>query len=152
MDGGEEQATGWVHKVVESGEWAGWTFYSADPFEDHAGPYYYRIGEDGRPVAAFRAEHKHMNGGGFMHGGAIMTFADYAIFVIAREALTDGHSVTASFNGDFVGSVPPGALVECTGEVVKNARSMVFVRGLITTGGEPVMNFSAIIKKTRPRT
>ena len=83
---------------------------------------------------------------------AIMTFADYAIFVIAREALTDGHSVTASFNGDFVGSVPPGALVECTGEVVKNARSMVFVRGLITTGGEPVMNFSAIIKKTRPRT
>jgi len=35
---------------------------------------------------------------------------------------------------------------------VKNARSMVFVRGLITTGGEPVMNFSAIIKKTRPRT
>ena len=152
MDGGEEQTAGWAHKVVESGEWAGWTYYSADPFEDHAGPYYYRKGEDGRPVCAFRAEHKHLNGGGFMHGGAIMTFADYAIFVIAREALTDGHSVTASFNGDFVGAVPPGALVECTGEVVKNARSMVFVRGLITTGGDPVMNFSAIIKKTRPRT
>ena len=152
MDTGEEQASGWVHKTVESGEWAGWSYYNADPFEDHAGPFYYRVDESGQRVCAFRTEHKHMNGGNFLHGGAIMTFADYAIFVIARDALQDGHSVTASFNGDFVGSVPPGALVECRGEVVRNARSMVFVRGLITSGEDPVMSFSAIIKKTRPRT
>ncbi|MEI6439391.1 MAG: PaaI family thioesterase [Alphaproteobacteria bacterium] len=151
MDTGEEQASGWVHKTVESGEWAGWSYYNADPFEDHAGPYYYRKDENGQPVCAFRTEYKHMNGGNFLHGGAIMTFADYAIFVIARDALQDGHSVTASFNGDFVGAVPLGALVECRGEVVRNARSMVFVRGLITSGADPVMNFSAIIKKTRPR-
>ena len=92
-----------------------------------------------------------MNGGGFMHGGAIMTFADYCLFVIGREALTDSRSVTATFNGEFVGAVPEGAVVECTGEIVKAGRSMVFVRGLITTGPEPVMSFSAVIKKTGPR-
>ena len=81
-----------------------------------------------------------------------MTFADYCLFVIARDDLQDSRSVTAQFNGDFVGAVPVGSLVECRGEVVKATRSMVFVRGLITTGGEPVMNFSAIIKKTKPRT
>jgi hypothetical protein len=35
--------------------------------------------------------------------------------------------------------------------VVKAGRSMVFVRGLITNRGEPVMNFSAVLKKTGPR-
>ena len=152
MDGGDEQHTGWGELKQGEGEWAGWSMWlGQDPFEDHAGPFYFRMDEDGRPVCAFRAEKKHMNGGGFMHGGCIMTFADYSLFVIAREALSGTHSVTATFNGEFVGGVPMGALVECRGEIVKNARSMVFVRGMITTGEEPVMSFSAVIKKTRPR-
>ncbi len=152
MDGGADQETGWRHEVVKGGEWDGWFLYGSDPFEDHAGPFYYRLRDDGTPLCAMRTEPKHMNGGGFMHGGAIMTFADYCLFVIARDELQDSRSVTASFNGDFVGAVAEGSLVECRGEVVKAGRSMVFVRGLITTGDEPVMNFSAIIKKTRPRT
>ena len=152
MDGGSEQQPSWGRPVEGDGEWTGWSLWrGSDPFEDHAGPFYFRLDPDGRPRCAFRAETKHMNGGGFMHGGCIMTFADFCLFVIAREALADSHGVTATFNGEFVGAVPPGSLVECTGEVVKAARSMIFVRGLITTGQEPVMSFSATIKKTRPR-
>jgi uncharacterized protein (TIGR00369 family) len=151
MDGGE-QGQVWGLETITEGEWAGWNhFVGGDPFEDHAGPFYWRKDEQGRPRCAFRAEKKHMNGGGFMHGGCIMTFADFALFVIARDVLTESHSVTATFNGEFVGSVPEGALVEATGEVVKAGRSMVFVRGLITTGKDPVMSFSAVIKKTGPR-
>ncbi|MES2340391.1 MAG: PaaI family thioesterase [Pseudomonadota bacterium] len=151
MDGTEAQTTGWVHEVVQDGEWAGWSMYGNDPFEDHAGPFYYRMGEDGRPVCAMRPEPKHMNGGGFMHGGALMTFADYCLFVIARDALKDSRSVTATFNSEFVGAVPPGCLLECTGEVVKAGRSMVFVRGIMAVEGEPVLSFSAVLKKTAPR-
>jgi uncharacterized protein (TIGR00369 family) len=98
-----------------------------------------------------RTEAKHMNGGGFMHGGALMTFADYAIFIFAREQLTESSSVTASLNADFVGAVPPGALLECRGEVVKGGRSLVFLRGLMTVEGETVFSFSAVIKKTGKR-
>jgi uncharacterized protein (TIGR00369 family) len=152
MDGGEHQATTWRHELIETGEWAGWFAYGNDPFEDHAGPFYYRKDEDGRPVCAMRAEPKHLNGSGFMHGGALMTFADYCLFVIARDDLQGSRSVTATFNSEFVGAVSPGELVECRGEVVKAGRSMVFIRGLMTTGAEPVMSFSAVIKKTRPRT
>ena len=152
MDGGEEQIVSWGPKPVAEGDWAGWQMWEGtDPFEDHAGPFYFKIDDDGRPLCAFRAEKKHMNGGGFRHGGCMMTFADYCLFVIAREDLKDSRSVTATFNSEFVGAVSQGALVECKGEVVKAGRSMVFVRGLITTGGEPVMNFSAVIKKTKPR-
>ena len=106
-----------VHRTLEDGPWAGWTVYTGEPFEDHAGPFYYRMDESGAPVCAMRTEAKHMNGGGFMHGGALMTFADYAIFIFARDHLKDSSSVTATLNADFVGAVPPGALLECRGEV-----------------------------------
>jgi len=153
MDGGSYENS-YITKLitVTDGEWAGWSCYpGGDPFEDLAGPFYYRVGEDGRPVCAFRAERKHMNGGGFMHGGCAMTFADFCLFVIARDVI-DGKTVTATFNGELVGTAREGDLVECVGEVVKAGRSMVFVRGLITNDGEPVMSFSSVLKKTGTRT
>ena len=73
---------------------------------------------------------------------------------IARPALQDRSSVTATLNGEFVGTARVGDRVECVGEVVKAGRSMVFVRGLIvnaSNGGDPMMSFSGVIKKTSPR-
>ncbi len=138
---------------VTEGEWAGWSWYpGGDPYEDLSGPFYFKVGDDGVPVCAFRAEHKHMNGGGFMHGGCVMTFADFCLFVIARKDITGVGSVTATFNCELVGTAREGDLVECRGEVVKAGRSMVFVRGLITNatdGGEPMASFSSVLKKTR---
>ncbi|HEV7386152.1 MAG TPA: PaaI family thioesterase [Phenylobacterium sp.] len=141
-------------ETVTEGEWAGWSWYpGGDPYEDLAGPFYFRE-RDGRPVCAFRAEKKHMNGGGFMHGGCAMTFADFALFVIARQATVGSRTVTATFNAELVGTARVGDLVECTGEVVKAGRSMVFVRGIISNasaGGDPMMSFSSVLKKTGPR-
>ena len=150
MDGGDATSP-WVHKEVTEGEWAGWKIWSSDPFELYAGPFYARADESGQMVCAFRAERKHMNGGGFMHGGCMMTFADYALFAIAQSVLGEGHAVTVSFSSDFVGPAHPGDLVEATGEVVKAGKSMVFIRGLITTGGETMMSFSGVIKKVGRR-
>jgi hypothetical protein len=42
-------------------------------------------------------------------------------------------------------------LIEARGDVVRAGGSMVFVRGLITTAGRPLLNFSAIVKKVRRR-
>jgi uncharacterized protein (TIGR00369 family) len=152
MDGGEDTFYGSTLTTEAEGPWAGWSHYpGGDPYEDLAGPFYWKIGDDGRPVCAFRAERKHMNGGGFLHGGCVMSFADFCLFVIAREAIQDAMSVTATFNGEFVGTAHEGDLVTCTGEVVKAGRSMVFVRGTIMNGEEPVMSFSSVLKKTRPR-
>jgi acyl-coenzyme A thioesterase PaaI-like protein len=145
MDGGDDaREDKWAKALITEGEWAGWYYlHGDDPFEDHAGPFYFRDDEKGR-VCAFRAEPRHMNGGNFMHGGCLMTFADFTLF--------DRHAVTATFNAEFVGAVPPGSLVEARAEIVKAGKSMVFMRGLITTGGEPVLSFSATLKKTGPRT
>ncbi|WP_293901994.1 PaaI family thioesterase [Phenylobacterium sp.] len=153
MDGGVTENT-YISKLitVQEGEWAGWSCYpGGDPYEDLAGPFYYRVGDDGRAVCAFRAEYKHLNGGGFLHGGCVMTFADFALFVIARDVIDGSRTVTATFNGELVGTAHEGDLVECTGEVVKAGRSMVFVRGIITSKGEPVMSFSSVLKKMGSR-
>lgn len=148
MDGGNEITSG--PKLVTEGEWAGWRTWSGDPFETQSGPYYFRE-EDGRIRCAFRAERKHMNGGGFMHGGCMLTFADFALFSIADEHLRDTHAVTVSLNGEFVGPAHEGDLIEATGEVVKAGKSMIFIRGIISTGGLAMMAFSGVIKKVARR-
>ncbi len=148
MDGSVEEQP-WRTLVEEAGEWAGWERSESDPFELHAGPFYTRRDAQGRWVSAFRAERKHMNGGGFMHGGCLATFADYAIFMIAREHLQGVGSVTASLNTEFLDGAREGDLVEAVGEVTRAGGSMVFVRGIASVDGRPVLNFSAIIKKVR---
>jgi uncharacterized protein (TIGR00369 family) len=148
MDGSEAE-TPWKPRTVTHGEWAGWGRYDTDPFETLTGPFYARRGEDGHMACAFRAEAKHMNGGGFMHGGCMATFADYAIFMIAEKELEGSGSVTASLTAEFLDSAQAGDLVEATGEVTKAGGSMVFVRGLARVGERPILAFSAIIKKIR---
>ena len=150
MDGGDAQAP-WTPEVITEGEWAGWRIWSSDPYELLSGPFYARRNEEGRMACAFRAEKKHMNGGGHMHGGCMATFADYALFAIADDVLKDVGSVTASLNCEFVDGAQEGELIEARGEVVRAGGSMVFVRGLITSGERPLVNFSAIVKKIRRR-
>lgn len=153
MDGGDTSESSYVSRLtqVTDGEWAGWSWYpGGDPFEDLAGPFYFRIDDRG-PVCAFKVEKKHLNGGDFLHGGCFMTFADFSLFVIAREVIDGSRTVTATFNGELVGTARAGDFVECTGEVVKAGKSMVFVRGIITGPGGPMMSFSSVLKKTTVR-
>lgn len=151
MDGAADSENNYTSKLVKvtEGDWAGWSCYpGGDPFEDLAGTFYFKIDDDG-PVCAFRAERKHLNGGGFLHGGCVMTFADFSLFVIARDVIDGSSTVTATFNCELVGTAFEGDLVECRGEVVKAGRSMVFVRGMITSKGEPLASFSSVLKKTK---
>jgi acyl-coenzyme A thioesterase PaaI-like protein len=92
-----------------------------------------------------------MNGSGFMHGGCLMTFADFALFAIGSDALQGTGSVTASLNGEFLDACQEGDFVEATGEITRAGRSLVFIRGIITTAGRPLLSFSGIVKKVRRR-
>jgi len=150
MDGGDEVMTG--PKLLTEGEWAGWYYWGeGDPFEAQSGPFFFREEDGGAIRCAFRAEKKHMNGGGFMHGGCMVTFADFALFALAWRELKDVHAVTVSLNSEFLSAGAIGDLVECTGEVVKAGGSLIFLRGMLTTAGRPLMTFSGLIKKMKPR-
>jgi len=148
MDGGDNQPP-YYPQLISEGEWAGWKIWGSDPYELMSGPFYSRRDDTGQMVCAFRAEPKHMNGGGFMHGGCLLTFADYALFSIGDEALQGSGSVTASLSGEFLDTAYVGDLIEARGEVTKAGRSLVFIRGMITCGERAVLTFTGIVKKTK---
>lgn len=135
--------------TVEGGEFAGWTTWPDEPFEyETAGPFYFRIDENG-PVSAFRAERKHMNAGGVMHGGCLMAFADFALFAIAHDGLQDSYGLTVAFTSEFLDGPLVGEYIEARGEMLREGASLVFVRGIVTSNGRPCLNFSGTIKKRR---
>jgi len=137
--------------LVTEGEFAGWQNWAYDPFETRTGPFYFRVEETGAAVCAFRAEPRHMNGGGFMHGGCLMTFADFALFAIAHRELEGGWAVTLNLSADFLDAVRTGQLVEARGEVTRGGGKTVFVRGLVTADGAPALSFTGIIRKVSAR-
>ncbi len=131
----------------KEGEFAGWYHWNHDPFETRSGPFFMRREEDGSYLSAFRAESRHMNGAGFMHGGCLMTFADFALFAIATDELEGANAVTMNLSSDFLGAASPGALMEARGEVTRGGGKTIFVRGMITGDGKPVLSFTGIIRK-----
>lgn len=135
----------------KDGEFAGWYHWNHDPYETRSGPFFMKREEDGTYLSAFRAEDRHMNGAGFLHGGCLMTFADFALFAIATDELGDGNAVTMNLSGDFLGAAGPGALMEARGEVTRGGGKTIFVRGLITADGAPALSFTGIIRRFSPK-
>ncbi len=137
--------------IVAEGEFAGWKHWPHDAFEKDAGPFYFKVDDAGEAVCAFRAEPRHMNGGGFMHGGCLMTFADFALFSIAHDELRANHAVTLAMTSDFLDPARAGQWMEARGEVTRAGGKTVFVRGTITADGKPVFTFTGIIRKVGKR-
>lgn len=136
---------------VTEGPWQGWLhFEPSDAFEDYTGPFYCRP-EGDTLICGFIPEPKNANAGGSVHGGALMTFADYALFMIAGGLDYDLHGVTTTMNCEFVNAAQPGRLLTARGEVVRAGLSMVFVRGIVDDDGRAVLAFSGTIKRIKPR-
>jgi acyl-coenzyme A thioesterase PaaI-like protein len=137
--------------TIETGPWAGWRTWPTDTFETGTGPFYSRTDEQGRIISRFIAEPRHMNGGGFMHGGCLLTFADYSVFAIASDIL-GGHAVTVNLSGDFLASASAGDMMESTGEVTRAGGRIIYVRGMITANDKPCLSFTSVITRIKPRT
>ena len=134
---------------VTSGQWKGWYHWEpVDSFEELAGPFYCKP-DGGGILCGFRPGEKNRNGGGNIHGGALMTFADYALFMIAGGMETAVHGVTVTMNSEFVGAAEPDRLLLARGEVIRAGGRLVFLRGIISDEDRPVLTFSATIKRLR---
>lgn len=135
--------------AITEGPFAGWTTWSngADPFETLVGPFCFRIGEDGRARCAFEPKPHHLNGGGTIHGGLLMSFADFSLFAIAHHVLSGAHAVTLTCNSEFISAGNLDGFVEAQGDVLRVTRSLVFVRGLVTQRDRTLLAFSGTLKK-----
>jgi len=121
----------------------GYTVYnSSGPFTISNGPFYERI--DGEWVwRGFRAQKRHCNSFGIVHGGMMMAFADG----LMAHAAWHGARITPltiRMTSDFISSVRPGDWVEGKARVTRATRSVVFVSGEVMVGSRTVMNLAAL--------
>ena len=119
-----------------------------DPFEDHVGPLGYKV-VDETITFAFLADARHRNTAGTVHGGMLMTFADFALCLTATWDQPGEKCVTVSCNSEFVAPGRPGDLIEASGEVVRRTKSLTFVRGQVYADDRILLNYSAIVKRIR---
>jgi acyl-coenzyme A thioesterase 13 len=137
-------------QAVTEGPFAGWQTWGngSDPFETLAGPFYMRaLAGGGGYECAFMPETHHANGMGNIHGGALMTFADFALFAHAHDLMSEHPCVTMQFESQFVGGAKVGELITSAGEITRATRTMLFIRGLISQSRKPVLAYSAILKR-----
>ena len=119
-----------------------------DPAEDLCGPFY--LHRDGENVTAgMLVEARHCNGMHSIHGGILMTFADFALCAQARYLTTDQHIVTVSLKTDFVDGADVGSWLHSDGEVIKRTGSLVFVQGMIRHGDRAICSYSGVGKRKR---
>lgn len=116
-----------------------------DPAEDHIGPFSYSTNRQGQ--YAFMAESRHCNAHGTVHGGVLMTFADYALCMAATDHYKNESCVTVSFSSEFVAAAHVGDFIEATTSVTRKTRSMAFVTGTVQTHAGIAMTFSSVVKR-----
>ena len=119
-----------------------------DPYERRAGPFFFKSDAKDGVVCGFVAAPEHFNGEGSLHGGMLMSFADYAAFMIAQPELKDMTAVTLTCYCDFLrAGRTPGAAVLAKGEITRASRNFVFVRGDILCEDKRLASFTMTLKK-----
>ncbi|MDE2364710.1 MAG: PaaI family thioesterase [Hyphomicrobiales bacterium] len=123
----------------------GWKHMKLKGFTELVGPIWARRNGENWSYA-FLAGERHDNRQGAVHGGMLMTFADHAIGFVAWEAAGRRACVTMQLENQFLAPVRSGDFVECETEVVRAAKTVIFLRGVLKVRGRPVMAANGIWK------
>lgn len=125
---------------------------TGNAFMEMVGPLFLRIDPEQGPVFGFRVEPRHCNAIGICHGGMIATFADIYLPTQVRfdPEFDDGYTPTISLTLDFVGMGKVGQWVEGRGRLVRRTGRIIFVEGLVTADGEPILRASGIFRRGKP--
>ena len=126
-------------------------WYETEPFEDFVGPFFYKKNENNY-ISAFECKDHHLNSMGSLHGGMIMSFIDYTMFVICLDTIKGQTFVTVSCSTEFLNSSVNDEIIYGDGEITQETKSMIFVKGKIFNNQNKVIStFSGILKKIRSK-
>ena len=123
-----------------------WTEQPDDGFIKYVGPIHNKPFTAGVGHFRFVAEMRHRNRAGYVQGGMLMTFADRAMGVTARQNDMDRNHVTVQLDMHFMSPATIGQPVDIFCKIVKSTRTLVFVQGDICVDGEVVAVAHGIFK------
>ncbi|MEQ9519555.1 MAG: PaaI family thioesterase [Parvibaculum sp.] len=113
---------------------------TAASFEGHVGPMFRRMDvEAGHAVWGFRAELRHCNPYGMLHGGMAVTLADTMMGSLVFDAIGGAPCATISLNTEFMAAAKAGQWVEGRAELLRQGRNVCFVRGELFADEKRIM-------------
>ena len=121
----------------------------SETFSAIAGPIWFRPYSEREPGCGFASEQRHANYGGIIHGGALLTLADMALWDICRRVVGRFAGVTVTMNTEFLAPGPIGKFIMATGEATKIGKSLMFARGQVSCEGETLLVFSGTLKRVK---
>jgi uncharacterized protein (TIGR00369 family) len=120
-----------------------------DRFNVAIGKLLVRAEGEGRARCRMFPEHHHSNLGNVVHGGAILTFVDTALFAGGKLAgISDiSHSVTLDLSAQFIAPAQLGRPMDATVELLRETKRLVFLRGTVEQEGTVVAAWSGCLRK-----
>jgi len=132
--------------------WYSWGDFPRSSFAAATGRLVFKPDGPGRGICRMFPTEAHMNMGGSIHGGAVMSFIDMACFAGGRCAgMAQGHYVTLDLTTHFLARGQCGIPLDAHVELVKQTRSLVFLQGIVRQNGEPCYSFSSTLKRVTER-
>lgn len=120
-------------------------------FMEAAGPLFVRRNAAGRGTFGLLIEPRHCNAKDHCHGGMLAALTDVVLGIGGLEqAGVKGFFVTMSLTQDFLAPVPLGSWMEAEVELLRRTRTTMFVQGVFTVRGEPVLRASGVFRLPRP--
>jgi acyl-coenzyme A thioesterase 13 len=118
--------------------------FRTSPYVELIGPLYSR-GEGAALQIGLRAERKHCNQRGTVHGGILATLADIALgYAMASATTPPANLVTANLSLDFAGAAREGEWLETRVDIQKQGSRLAFGNCYITRDGERIVRASAV--------
>lgn len=124
----------------------GWHILTPSGLPESANPLWQRGTEYG-----FQARADHANGRGVIHGGILATFMDHSLGLMVRAATGGGMNLaTIQLDLHYLAAAMPGMFLVGSGEITRQTRSVVFVRGTLRAGETTVIAATGIWKLLAP--
>jgi len=132
--------------------WYSWGDFPRGSFASRTGRLLFRPDGEGRALCRMLPDESHLNMGGSIHGGAVMSFIDMAMFAGGRCAgMEQGHYVTLDMTTHFLSRGKVGIPLDAHVELVKQTRSHVFLQGVVKQDDEPCYSFTGTLKRIKER-
>ena len=89
-------------------------------------------------------DESHCNAQGFVHGGVLMTFMDHALSLMIWEAADRAMCSTVHLDNHFMAPLKAPCFVELDGKILRQGKSMAFLRGVLRSDGKDIMEATGV--------
>ena len=133
--------------------WYSWGNMDPASFAAQTGKLIFKPNAPGHAVVRMFPEERHMNMGGSIHGGAVMSFIDMALFSGGFCAgMARGHYVTLEMSTKFIARGQSGVPLDAHVHLLKQTPGgLVFIAGYCEQAGAICYSFTGTLKQIKTR-